>query len=411
MTEQDGDFIQGTCMQMCPQREILLREKQRRLHFFETVAFTSRSTNSNISQQEKLTADPRAVVKEFTRSAAGKAIDPSELRPFHVLLRTVNYLIDVIAAKDGDYPWHMIYLFVFDRTRSVRQDLVVQRISGKPVVEIFEKICRFHIISSYQLCESTIDVFDGKINNDHLAECLKRLLCFYDVEQPATYRETRAEFEVYYLLHNLGSVEALTRAVTLPEEIKRSCLVQLAFDINLTMLLRNYVRFFRLVKSLPYLACCAVHKHFNHVRADALATINTAYFSRNASLPLTLLVEMLNFNDVQEAKEFCSHSGLEASDTAVKFVKGQLNNAQMHRTRFSGMIDTKLSGRISGIISGKDNSCKTFQFPSQNKRSEECSNDEKLHGVSKPVSHLKTQQSWFGKGRGKGRGRGWKLFQ
>ena len=181
MTEQDGDFIQGTCMQMCPQREISSREKQRRLHFFETVAFTSRSTtctNSNISQQDKLRADPRAVVKEFTRSAAGKAIDPSELRPFHVLLRTVNYLIDVIAAKDGDYPWHMIYLFVFDRTRSVRQDLVVQRISGKPVVEIFEKICRFHIISSYQLCESSIDVFDGKINNDHTCRVLKETSVF-----------------------------------------------------------------------------------------------------------------------------------------------------------------------------------------------------------------------------------------
>ena len=411
MTEQDGDFIQGTCMQMCPQTEILSREKQRRLHFFETVAFTSRSTNSNISQQDKLTADPRAVVKEFTRSAAGKAIDPSELRPFHVLLRTVNYLIDVIASKDEDYPWHMIYLFVFDRTRSVRQDLVVQRISGKPVVEILEKICRFHIISSYQLCESTIDVFDGKINNDHIAECLTRLLCFYDMEQPATYRETRAEFEMYYLLHNLGSVEALARAVTLPEEIKRSCLVQSAFDINLTILLKNYVRFFRLVKLLPYLACCAVHKHFNHVRADALATINTAYFSRNASLPLALLVEMLNFNDVQEAKEFCSRSGLEASDTAVKFVKGQLNNAQMHRARFSGMIDTKLSGKISGIISGKDKSFRTFQFPSENKISAECGNNEKLHAVSKPLYNLKTQQSWFGKGRGKGRGRGWKLFQ
>ena len=426
MTESRKDIIQGTCMQMCPPREIVSREKQRRLHFFETVAFTSNLANSNsFSQRDKLTADTRAVVKEFSRSAAGKAIDVSELRPAHVLLRTMKYLIEEIAIKDGAHPWQMIYWFIFDRTRAIRQDLVIQRITGKPVVEIFEKTCRFHILSGYKLCESPIEVFDPKINNDHTSECLKRLLCFYDAEHPSMYKDTRAEFEAYYLLHNLGSEEALRRALILPEQIKRNRLFQLAFEINLSEMLKNFVRLFRLVKSLPYLACCAVHKHFNSVRVSALATINTAYLSRNASFPLTLLAEILNFNDVQEAKEFCSLYGLEVSDTTVKLVKGDLNNAQAPRACFSSMVDAKLTVNATDVINGKGTVPsmfdKTFNcaFHSQKVGPVACSSNSEIgnfHTVSQPISNAlesQGQQSWFGKGKGRGRGkgRGWKVVQ
>ena len=414
MTELSEDIIQGTCTQMCPAREIASREKQRRLHFFETVAFTCQSSNDG-RQQDKLTADPSAAVKEFSRSAAGKAIDPSGLRPANVLLQTMNYLTKEIASKDSDYPWQMIYCFVFDRTRAIRQDLVVQRIAGKPVVEIFEKACRFHILSGYKLCESPLDVFDPKINNDHTSECLKRLLCFYDAECPSAYKDTRTEFEAYYLLHNLGSFEALSRAVTLSEGIKNSHLFRLAFDIASTVMLKNFVRFFRLVKKLPYLACCAIHKHFNQVRGNALTTVNAAYFSRNASLPLMLLVEILNFNDVQEACDFCLHFGLEVSDTSVKLLKGNLNNSQPPRARFSNMVDEKLILNTSDILSGH---CPVTRTLIKNSVDASCSQasvqavfsnnsgNGKSRLVSQPlptVQQSNRRQSWFGKGRGRGR--------
>ena len=403
-------------MQMCPPREIASREKQRRLHFFETLAFTSPTSNSS-SQQEKLKVDSRAAVKEFSRSAAGKSIDPSDLRPANVLLRTMNYLIDEIASRDSVYPWQMIYGFVFDRIRAIRQDLVVQRITGKPVVEIFEKACRFHILSGYKLSESPLDVFDPKINNDHTTECLKRLLCFYETEAgPSAYKDTRSEFESYYLLHNLGSFEALNRAMTLPDEgIKNSSLFRLALDIAFTFMLKNFVRFFRLIKKLPYLACCAVHKHFSQVRGNALASVNTAYFSRNACLPVMLLVEILNFNNVQEACDFCAQFGLEVTGTSVKLMKGSLNNTQPPRVRFSNMIDLKLTITTTDMISGR-----CLVTSAMIKRSADVprpqafapaaggNNSEPSESglYSKPVSNvlrLNERQSWFGKGRGRGR--------
>lgn len=401
-------------MQMCPPREIASREKQRRLHFFETIAFTSPKSTCS-SPQDKLKADSRAVVKEFSRSAAGKSIDLSDLRPASVLLRTMNYLIREIASKDSFYPWQMIYWFVFDRIRAIRQDLVVQRITGKPVVEIFEKACRFHILSGYRLCESPLDAFDPKINNDHTTECLKRLLCFYEAEWPSAYQDTRTEFEAYYLLHNLGSFEALNRAVTLPETIKNSFLFRLVLDIAFTFTLKNYVGFFRLVKKLPYLACCTVHKHFNHVRINALASINTAYFSRNACLPVRLLVEVLNFNDMQEACDFCSQFGLEVTNTSVKLMKGNLNSTQPPRVRLSNMINVKLALNTNDLISGECPVTRALVKSSAEAQSSHASMSTACGNNSKPgesslnsqlksnVLELKERQSWFGKGRGRGR--------
>ena len=405
-------FVQGKCLQMCPPREISLRVEQRCLHFFETVAFTSNS--NTFSNEKNTTADPAAMVKEFSRSAAGKCLEPSNLRPSHVLQQTMNYLVEKIASKDGVFTWQKIYDFMFDRMRAIRQDLVVQGITGKHAVDIFEKTCRFHILSNYKLCESPLEVFDSKINNDHASECLKRLLSLYDDEHFSVYKNTRGEFEAYYLLYNLGSFDALGRALTLPEEIKENWLLQLSIEINLTAILKNFVRFFRLVKRLPYLACCAVHKQFNQVRVGALTSINKAYYTRNASIPFSLLVQMLNFNDIQEAKDFCTHYGLEVSDTAVKLSKGDLSTSRILHARFSNLINEKCSCTASDLISGKGTippmlrGSSVHMLPTQLKGRSASGNVTEIMNLSS-VLHPVTSQprpSWFGKMRGRGRGWG-----
>ena len=46
--------------------------------------------------------------------------------------------------------FNLIYDFIFDRLRSVRQDLVIQRITDKPAITILETIIRFHVYSAYR---------------------------------------------------------------------------------------------------------------------------------------------------------------------------------------------------------------------------------------------------------------------
>ena len=100
--------VEGTCQLMCPLNERLARERQQRLHIFEIMKGTE--------GQRQPKGDPSAVVKEFTRCAAGKDIGREQLRPANVLLTTMNYLIDNIADRN-DQPWHVVYSFMSDRIR------------------------------------------------------------------------------------------------------------------------------------------------------------------------------------------------------------------------------------------------------------------------------------------------------
>lgn len=89
---------QGTCMAMCPKRELQDREAQCRLHRFEMLAGTEKDRRPK--------ADTARMVKEYSRPAAGKdATQPSDLRPPTVLLKTVCYLIDEIAGSPSLQPW------------------------------------------------------------------------------------------------------------------------------------------------------------------------------------------------------------------------------------------------------------------------------------------------------------------
>jgi len=58
----------------------------------------------------------------------------------------VNY--SVLARTDA--PFNVIYDFVFDRLRSVRQDLVVQRIDDQAAIVIYETVIRFHVYSAFR---------------------------------------------------------------------------------------------------------------------------------------------------------------------------------------------------------------------------------------------------------------------
>lgn len=85
-------------------------------------------------------------------------------------------------------------------------------------------------ILNYRLVEEPIDRFDPKICRQHLQECLKKVLKCYDVldesvnadendkVQEATIH--RDFIESLYLLLNLGSSEALTRAIRVPQKFK-----------------------------------------------------------------------------------------------------------------------------------------------------------------------------------------------
>lgn len=88
----------GTCTTMCPISEVQRRECQRQLHCFEMERGTEKERTPR--------ADLSRAVKEYSRPAAGKdSTRACDLRPPDVLLKTVCYLVDEIAASTTLQPW------------------------------------------------------------------------------------------------------------------------------------------------------------------------------------------------------------------------------------------------------------------------------------------------------------------
>lgn len=96
--------MKGLCQDMCPKRE----REERMAHLLETddpwdqVPSTIKSNNKSLIQQWNTTKKGQAkisnaqlqMVKEYTRSAADKQICVEDVRPFVVLKRTVEYLME-----------------------------------------------------------------------------------------------------------------------------------------------------------------------------------------------------------------------------------------------------------------------------------------------------------------------------
>ncbi|MEQ2276522.1 hypothetical protein XENORESO_004303 [Xenotaenia resolanae] len=316
-----------SCQTMCPAQELWDRESQKRLHRFEMVPGTEKF--------RKPRGDPLRAVKEYSRPAAGKDVTkPSDLRPPDVLLKTVCYLIDEIAGSPCLHPWTEVYSFVFDRLRSVKQDMIIQRLSGKDCVAILEQTVRFHIYASYRLCGEPLRIYDPRINDTHLQEYLSWLFdCYKSGSGPYA---NQVEFQTLGLLYNLGSSPATQHVLELPERLRQTPSVKLAVAINQAFLAGNPVRLLRLAQRLDFLQACALHRHLVTCRRHLLLIYSHGYNSRNCRFPLDRLAQLLSLETSLTA-ELCQVYGIEVNQhNQVLFSKSTFTEPEQ------GELDCKL---------------------------------------------------------------------
>ncbi|XP_066598269.1 germinal-center associated nuclear protein isoform X2 [Prorops nasuta] len=326
-----SDYIEGTCFLMCPDKERNMRQREGMLHRFEI------DENGQFFGKPK--ADPGKAIKSFSRPAAGQfKADPAQLRPAPVLLKTIKYLFTNIATR-LDTDWIHIYDFIFDRLRSVRQDITIQRLKPKETIQLLEPIVRFHVYANQRLYERQISEFDVTINNQHLLECLKQLLVLYDYKDEGEFfdlnnsdvisgllnnlvlENNRPEMEAIYLLVNIGDSTALTRAVTLSREIRNNINFKIAMKTSLAWYKKNYISTFRLMQKLPPLLICAALINLRQIRRDALEIMSVGYSSTVQHYPIKRLQQLLLYQDIRFLKLDCSLFNLPFTSETVNFQK------------------------------------------------------------------------------------------
>ena len=386
----------GICMTMCPTDELQTRRNENDIQAME-IAMPGRLHPSNWTQQD-------TAVKRFRRSAADFKLDvPEWVRPPEVLEQTMGYLEEWIMERDRQGPDPRfpqpdlppppldVYQFIWDRTRMIRKDFILQNYVGTGgrcdarAVRCHERIARWHAMCEHQLSHIPDFVkMQSQQNVQELGQTMKSLNGFYDdalnrstievpdeqtgietyvSDQNITRNETvqgrdpvdyngsslnnasdnpmitqrligknsnktigrgtaEPEMRAIYILltmGNEGGMEVLKYAAKLFQErpaVYHSPPVQLAISIFKAKKDNNYVRFFSIMRSssTPYLFCCIMFKMVEEMRKYAFRVMYKAYGGRTVNgeakydhYPLKRLVQLLNFEDMDEARKACIH--------------------------------------------------------------------------------------------------------
>ncbi|RAL52098.1 hypothetical protein DM860_014925 [Cuscuta australis] len=184
----------GTCPFMCPVEERETRERLRDLAVFERL-------NGDPSK-----SSPSLAVKKFCRTISTKYVKDSDLRPLPVLEGTLDYLFNLLHSTTR--PFEVVHDFLFDRSRSIRQDLSMQNCSGTKVISMYERMVKFHIISHHELrqCSGPTISSTLHLNMDQLKKALTTLFDLYEANRISQCINTNeAEFHACYVLLHLSS--------------------------------------------------------------------------------------------------------------------------------------------------------------------------------------------------------------
>ncbi|KAK9472594.1 SAC3/GANP/Nin1/mts3/eIF-3 p25 family-domain-containing protein, partial [Dipodascopsis tothii] len=302
----DAIVFTGSCMDMCPVFERVRRQYE------NNVASYERDGSGRIAAG--------LAVKAFSRPAAGQPPPlPSDVRPPGVLQATLSYLVDHILPKLPE-----AHTFLWDRTRSVRQDFTYQNYFGPEAVDCNERIVRVHIVTLHVLAGSDLQ-YSRQQELEQLNKALQTLSEVYaDVRKKGGQSPNEAEFQAYRLLSHLRDADLERQIQTLPRHVFLDPQVQLALELRAlaqqnNVVERGYVntenapnmfaRFFRLVADarVPFLFAALLETHFNDIRMWALRSMSAGYHRRGKPYVAAQLYPMLGCDDEAELLELCRY--------------------------------------------------------------------------------------------------------
>lgn len=285
------------------------------------------------------------MVKAFRRPAAGDDEQlPSDIRTPATLKATLDYLLDTVVG--GEEKLAAIHKFVWDRTRSIRNDFSIQQVSREEDVRIavdcFERIARFHILSLHLLANP--DHLDGEEFNvfqerEQLNNTLLSLMYYYDDHTGTMAFPNEGEFRAYCVIFEL---QTLTPDL---EDRMQSWTPQLLSDKRVQTAFRIYSAagdtvsdqgplqpmtpfaiaqgdagaFWSILssKATSYLMACVAEIYFARVRFLALdgiwkstKTAPPSQQARNQTWTVDSLTRFLSFDDDDQTIEFCQVFGL-----------------------------------------------------------------------------------------------------
>ncbi|EPS42273.1 hypothetical protein H072_3754 [Dactylellina haptotyla CBS 200.50] len=317
----------GICIQMCPKWDRLRRAN-------------NKSAISTYEVDENGYFGESRAVKSWHRPAAGDAEDlPEDLRTEETLMKTMDYLVHDIIDK---WSFGGCQTFIWDRTRSIRQDCSIQGLNSDAVIGCYERIARFHILSLQQLSHN--ENFQRGQELEQLSKTLISLNELYDDRRRLIKQGKRqynqetdyeAEFRAYTLVSNLYSPLQIARAIKLPSRITEAPILKIALQLFKFAQRANHddknlfgntsrseatlnwsAQFFDLVydPAMPYLLACLAAVEFMNVKKGAIKTFERGFPPQKTASSLNLLRELVDAPSELDVKTAVERYGLKTNE-------------------------------------------------------------------------------------------------
>ncbi|CAN0843637.1 SAC3 family protein C [Linum grandiflorum] len=296
----------GTCPFMCPEGERAQRERLRDLAVFERLHGNPAKSSASLA------------VKKFCRTISTIQGKESDLRPLPVLEETLTYLLTL--SDSTNHSFEAVHDFIFDRTRSIRQDLSMQNIMNNKAIDMYEKMVKFHVISHLKLRHRSAPITSSThyLNMEQLTKAITSLHNLYDVNRDNSnlVHKSEAEFRSLYILLHIDSINQPTGESLalwfrrIPRSIIQSKEMCFARRVLRSFRLGNYKHFLSTVAAeASCLQYCILEPYINEVRAFALSCINNVCYKVHP-YPLDRLSNVLIMKEA-EVELLCKACGLE----------------------------------------------------------------------------------------------------
>lgn len=222
--------------------------------------------------------------KQYLRLTS--APDPANVRPLRVLKKTLAMLREKWASKRN-------YKYTCEQFKSMRQDLTIQHIRDEFTVEVYEQ----HALWALEM---------GDLSEFN--QCQTQLMHLYELSE--AHRSNVHEFTSYRLLYYVvtsNQTAMVSMLKDLDPSIRAHPVLKHAMAVRSAVLSRNYVQFFNIWNKGIFKEEFLIDKLIPHMRFEALRTIAKCY--RPTKFPLASMVEMLQFDNLNECIAFCLARG------------------------------------------------------------------------------------------------------
>lgn len=307
-TLEDAISFQGSCLEMCPVYERIRRSIENDVRKYE------KDSNGKISKDK--------AIKAFSRPAAGQPPPlPSDVRPPQILFKTLNYIVDNILP---DLPESQS--FIWDRTRSIRQDFTYQNYFGPEAMDCNERTVRIHILTLHVMAKTRSE-FSQQQELEQMNKALKTLSEMYaEYRSRGIQAPNEAEFRAYYLISQLRDPELDREIQSFPDDIINDKRVQLALNLrNLVQtniiergfqptedVLNFYKNFFQNFSQgqIPILLSYLLEIHLNEIRFYAIKSLKRSLHAKSKPYPSDYMINLLAFNDFVDLSNYANYYGL-----------------------------------------------------------------------------------------------------